>query len=218
MAEIARKKAEGLGPERHAVPFWMRSTSAGNWNRFARLCQRLITSRESVCISRHIFQERIVMNSTERRRGFTLIELLVVIAIIAVLIALLLPAVQAAREAARRIQCTNNLKQIGLGLHNYHSANNTFPLGRVLHRERCRQLANCGVWDGYQRPCPAAGLHRSKGHSTTRSTSRRAARNPPIPRAVVTKINSFLCPSDPNAGSGSFSRGLGRRQRFQQHQ
>jgi len=62
-------------------------------------------------------------------RGFTLIELLVVIAIIAVLIALLLPAVQSAREAARRIQCTNNLKQIGVATHNYLSANNVFPQG-----------------------------------------------------------------------------------------
>ena len=86
------------------------------------------------------------MRTVRNQRAFTLIELLVVIAIIAVLIALLLPAVQAAREAARRIQCVNNLKQIGLALHNYMSAiRNVLPPGRF--NSHIAGQGNC--WGAY---------------------------------------------------------------------
>jgi len=86
------------------------------------------------------------------RRAFTLVELLVVIAIIGILIALLLPAVQAAREAARRAQCTNNLKQIGIGLHNYHDSFKVFPPNIIRGGNQDTDPSQGTVWSGFILP------------------------------------------------------------------
>jgi prepilin-type N-terminal cleavage/methylation domain-containing protein/prepilin-type processing-associated H-X9-DG protein len=156
------------------------------------------------------------MPNRRNDRGFTLIELLVVIAIIAVLIALLLPAVQAAREAARRAQCTNNLKQIGIAMHNYHTANNSFPLGVSASYNTLTPSAPCTSWTGWSAQALMLGYLEQQPLYNAANFMIDARYHTgvcyPINRTVNdTKINSFLCPSDGNAGQVCFNNYYGSR-------
>jgi prepilin-type N-terminal cleavage/methylation domain-containing protein/prepilin-type processing-associated H-X9-DG protein len=131
-------------------------------------------------------KERVMTVVRRNRRGFTLVELLVVIAIIGILVALLLPAVQAAREAARRMSCGNNLKQIGLALHNYHDTFGSFPPGAIhpggmtsdswsIHARLLPFLEQENLQDliDWQLPYGAQG------------------------EVTQTRVDTYLCPSDP---------------------
>ncbi|MBX6315587.1 MAG: DUF1559 domain-containing protein [Isosphaeraceae bacterium] len=134
-------------------------------------------------------------------RGFTLIELLVVIAIIGVLIALLLPAVQSAREAARRAQCTNNLKQIGLALHNYHDALGSFPPLQVPGRDASTGTAS--AWWGPGVLVQLIGFMEGKALYNAFNFNAPCVIGCTKPGQLVNttvrnaSVASFLCPSDP---------------------
>ncbi|WP_165071384.1 DUF1559 domain-containing protein [Paludisphaera rhizosphaerae] len=144
----------------------------------------------------------------KRRPGFTLIELLVVIAIIAVLIALLLPAVQAAREAARRIQCTNNLKQIGLAMHNYHSSNETFPMGASKNCNSdpptaCPGYADWRGWSALATALPFVeqqALYNAINFNFAEEIHD-AVSQPMNSTVVASVVRAFMCPSDPYVGT-----------------
>jgi prepilin-type N-terminal cleavage/methylation domain-containing protein/prepilin-type processing-associated H-X9-DG protein len=143
------------------------------------------------------------------RRGFTLIELLVVISIIAVLIALLLPAVQQAREAARRAQCKNNLKQLALAMHNYESTYSRFPMGGTLDSDFSVQARLLP----YVEQANLQDLLDFAQPAFTGSWSGKTP-NPLFAAAFETPLAIFLCPSDPapaqttvTASSGTYVYG-----------
>ena len=132
-----------------------------------------------------------------RRRGFTLAELLVLLAVIGILVSLILPAVHNAREAARRTQCLNNLKQLGIALHNYHDVHQQFPLGEVIHELDDRPTF--GTVNSYMLPLfPYLEL----GHLADVDTTGEAyfAKTPGNATAISTPIPRLLCPSDTMGG------------------
>jgi prepilin-type N-terminal cleavage/methylation domain-containing protein/prepilin-type processing-associated H-X9-DG protein len=128
------------------------------------------------------------MHSRWSLPGFTLVELLVVITIIGILIALLLPAVQAAREAARRMQCANNFKQVGIGLHSYHSAKACFPPGLIFD--------NYCSWSLFLLPY----MEQQAAYDRFRFDSGYGYYDPPNKVACRQVIPAYMCPTDPQTG------------------
>ncbi|WP_040351935.1 DUF1559 domain-containing protein [Blastopirellula marina] len=129
------------------------------------------------------------------RRGFTLVELLVVIAIIGVLISLLLPAVQQAREAARRMQCTNNLKQLGLAIHNYHDTHRSLPFPDM------GVTYNSGHWVSSWGLAILPQMEQSAAYNLFDPTAANGVSDQANQVVVGTELTAFNCPSTPR-GSG----------------
>jgi prepilin-type N-terminal cleavage/methylation domain-containing protein/prepilin-type processing-associated H-X9-DG protein len=145
-----------------------------------------------ICIGNSSMQIKL----SKKRKGFTLIELLVVISIIAVLISLLLPAVQAAREASRRTNCVNNLKQIGLGLYNYESAHSVFPPGRI----NTYVAGNGHCWSAYSQMLPFIEqqyLYYTMNFSMNPDPDYSVANSIVNATASIVQPSFLLCPSDP---------------------
>ncbi len=147
-----------------------------------------------------------------RKSGFTLIELLVVIAIIAVLIALLLPAVQQAREAARRSQCKNNLKQLGLALHNYHDTYNKFPSGFISNAwpsvagTGATTELSCWSWGAMILPYIDQAPMYNLIQPGTISLAANLAAGGAQATALTTPLPGFMCPSDTGPSMNDFGR------------
>lgn len=140
--------------------------------------------------------------SKRRSRGFTLVELLVVIAIIGILVALLLPAVQAAREAARRMQCSNNLKQLGLALHNYHDTYKSLPASGGVDLPTVAGGVNEGwnAWSGLASILPyieQGPLYDQINFSYNFNANLTGAQHSSVIRR--TRLDAFVCPSDPGS-------------------